>query len=71
MRFLAAILFVILFIIIIPVPAQSLDKFTTSINGTLIISDINPGAKVSSENGKFWCTYNIDAVTDEMACSVT
>ncbi len=45
---------------------SSIEKLTTSINGTIINSELNPSAKVSSENGKFWCTYNVLAVTDEM-----
>ena len=45
---------------------SSIEKLTTSINGTIISSDVNPSAKVSSENGKYWCTYDMLAVTDEM-----
>lgn len=50
----------------IVVAQTSLEKLSTSINGTIIRSDINPSAMVSSENGKYWCTYEITAVTDEM-----
>ncbi len=45
---------------------SSIDKLTTSINGTIIKSEINLSAKVSSENGKYWCTYEVLAATDEM-----
>ena len=45
---------------------SSIDKLTTSINGTIIYTDVNPSAKASSENGRFWCTYDVLAVTDEM-----
>jgi hypothetical protein len=47
--------------------AQSwLDNLSISINGTIINKEINPTAKVYSENGKFWCTYEVTAATDEM-----
>ena len=45
---------------------SSIENLTTSINGTIINSDANPSAMTSSENGKFWCTYDIFSVTDEM-----
>ena len=45
---------------------SSIDNLTTSINGTIISSGENPSAMVSSENGKYWCTYEVLAVTDEM-----
>ncbi|MGB5289348.1 MAG: hypothetical protein WBN42_12750, partial [Ignavibacteriaceae bacterium] len=45
---------------------SSIEKLTTSINGTIINLESNPSAKVSSENGKYWCTYEVIAVTDEM-----
>lgn len=45
---------------------SSIEKLTTSINGTIINSDVNPSAMVSSENGKYWCTYEVLAVTDAM-----
>src|SRR3972149_6891009 len=45
---------------------NSIEKLTTSINGTIINSDLNPVAMVSSENGKYWCTYEVTAATDEM-----
>ena len=45
---------------------SSLEKLTTSINGTIINSDVNSSAMVSSENDKYWCTYEVSAVTDEM-----
>ena len=44
----------------------SVDKLTTSINGTIINAEINPSAIFASENGKFWCNYEILAATDEM-----
>ena len=44
----------------------SVDKLTTSINGTIINSEVNSAAMVSSENGKYWCTYEVTAATDEM-----
>jgi|GEM_PF-574665 len=55
-----------LFISSINVAQSSLDKLTTSINGTIIYSDVNPSAMVSSENGVYWCTYEVFAATDEM-----
>jgi hypothetical protein len=48
------------------VAQSSIEKLTTSINGTIISSEPNPLAMVSSENGQYWCTYEINAVTDEM-----
>jgi len=44
----------------------SIEKLSTSINGTIIKSDLNPSAKVSSENGNYWCTYEVNSATDEM-----
>lgn len=44
--------------------AQS--EFTTSINGTIIHNSINSHAKKESENGIYWCNYEIKEVTDEM-----
>ena len=44
--------------------AQS--DFTASINGTIIRDKTNPKAKTESENGIYWCTYDIKEVTDEM-----
>ena len=45
---------------------SSIDNLTTSINGTIISSGENPSAMVSSENGEYWCTYEVVAATDEM-----
>ncbi|MCW8804807.1 MAG: M23 family metallopeptidase, partial [Ignavibacteriaceae bacterium] len=45
---------------------SSIENLTTSINGTIINSDANPSATVSSENGMYWCTYEVLTVTDEM-----
>ena len=45
---------------------SSIEKLTTSINGTIINSDVNPSAMVSSENNKYWCTYEVNVATDEM-----
>ena len=45
---------------------NKIEKLTTSINGTIILSETNPSAMVSSENGKYWCTYDIIAATDEI-----
>ena len=45
---------------------SSIEKLTTSINGTIINSDVNSSAMVSSENDKYWCTYEVIAATDEM-----
>jgi len=59
-------LLVSLLFISITLAQSSIEKLTTSINGTIIQSDLNPLAMVSSENGKFWCTYDILAVTDEI-----
>ena len=44
----------------------SVDKLTTSINGTIISAEIDPSAIFTSENGKFWCNYEVLAATDEM-----
>jgi len=41
-------------------------KLSASINGSIIIQDNFPKAKSISENGKYWCTYRVNAVTDEM-----
>lgn len=40
--------------------------YTASINGTIVKSKSHPNAKTESENGKFWCKYDIIEVTDEM-----
>jgi hypothetical protein len=45
---------------------ESIEKLNASINGTIINLETNPSAMISSENGMYWCTYNIIAVTDEM-----
>jgi len=45
---------------------SSIEKLSTSINGTIINTDANPSAMVSSENRKYWCTYEVAAATDEM-----
>jgi murein DD-endopeptidase MepM/ murein hydrolase activator NlpD len=45
---------------------SSIENLSTSINGTIINSDVNPTAMVSSENGKYWCTYDVLAATDEV-----
>ena len=45
---------------------NQIEKLTTSINGTIINSETNASAMVSSENGKYWCTYEVLAATDEM-----
>ena len=50
----------------ISVSQSSIEKLTTSINGTIINSELNPLAMVSSENGKYWCTYDVTGVSDEM-----
>ena len=42
------------------------NKLSASINGSIIIQDNFPEAKSISENGKYWCTYKVNAVTDEM-----
>ena len=62
-----------IFFLLLPLPfnftvfAQSqIEKLTTSINGTIIQSDLNPLAMVSSEIGNFWGSYDILAVSDEM-----
>jgi hypothetical protein len=47
--------------------AQSLvENLSTSINGTIVNSEVNPSAMVYSENGKYWCNYDIITVTDEI-----
>ncbi|MDZ7622905.1 MAG: hypothetical protein U5J96_00435 [Ignavibacteriaceae bacterium] len=46
---------------------SSIENLTTSINGTIISSDVNPSAIVSSENRKYWCIIDVlAAATDEM-----
>jgi len=45
---------------------DSVDNFTTSINGTIISSELNPKAMLTSENQKYWCTYEVSAAMDEM-----
>lgn len=48
-------------------PAQdSIEKLSTSINGTIINAEVNPSAIASSENGKYWCTYEVKSATDEI-----
>ncbi len=67
MRILTTLLLLIAFLVSSNNFAQSsIEKLTTSINGTIINSDLNPSAMVSSENGKYWCTYEVIAATDEM-----
>jgi hypothetical protein len=67
MRILATVSLLIAFLFSSIILAQSsIEKLTTSINGTIFYSDLNPSARVSSANGKFWCTYEVTAVTDEM-----
>ena len=67
MRFLTTLILLTGFLYSSTILAQSsIDGLTTSINGTIIYSDVNPSAMVSSEDGKFQCTYAIIAVTDEM-----
>ena len=67
MRFLTTLLLLTGFLFSSTNLAQSsIEKLTTSINGTIIYSDVNPSAQVSSENGRFWCTYDVLAASDEM-----
>jgi hypothetical protein len=66
MRKINLLILTALLLIINIYPQNSVEKLTTSINGTIINSDLNPTAMVSSENGKFWCTYEVLAATDEM-----
>ncbi|MCU0414551.1 MAG: hypothetical protein MUE91_09155, partial [Ignavibacteriaceae bacterium] len=67
MRILATVSLPIAFLFSSVILAQSsIEKLTTSINGTIINLNVNPSALVSSENGKYWCTYEVLAVTDEM-----
>ncbi len=40
--------------------------FTVSINGTIVNSKSHQESKSESENGVYWCTYDIKEVTDEM-----
>ena len=44
----------------------SQSDFNASVNGTIIKSKVHPLAKSESENGIYWCTYEIKEVTDEM-----
>lgn len=48
--------------------AQNLsEELTTSINGAIqSAAEANPAAMVSSENGAYWCSYEVLAVTDEI-----
>ena len=61
----------LLFIQFISVSAQDnrgdleLKDLSVSINGLIILPTINPDAKIISENGKYWCTFDIGKVTDE------
>jgi murein DD-endopeptidase MepM/ murein hydrolase activator NlpD len=41
-------------------------KLSASINGSIITQNSFPEAESISENSKYWCTYGINAVTDEM-----
>ncbi|NOH00369.1 MAG: T9SS type A sorting domain-containing protein [Ignavibacteriae bacterium] len=41
------------------------ENYTASINGKIIIDSPNHNIQVKSENGSFWCTFDIGAVTDE------
>jgi hypothetical protein len=67
MRILSTLSLLIAFLFSSIILAQSsIEKLTTSINGTIINSDVNPSAMVSSENGVYWCTYEVFAATDEM-----
>lgn len=67
MRILTTILLLIEFLFSSNIQAQSsFEKLTTSINGTIINAEVNPSAMVSSENGNYWCTYEVLAATDEM-----
>ena len=67
MRFVTIICLQFLILINFASLAQSwVDNLSTSINGTIINTEINPSAKVTSENGKFWCRYEVTAATDEM-----
>jgi len=48
-------------------PAQdSIEKLSTSINGTIINTEVNPSSMASSGNGKYWCTYEVKSATDEI-----
>ena len=42
------------------------NEYSTSINGTITKTNLNPEAKSESENGVYWCIYEIKEVTDEM-----
>ena len=64
MRTFAAFLLLIINSLILA--QESVDKLTTSINGTIISSELYPKAMVTSENQKYWCTYEVTAATDEM-----
>jgi hypothetical protein len=67
MRILVTVSLLIAFLFSYIILAQSsIEKLTTSINGTIINSEANLSAMVSSENGKYWCTYKVIAATDEM-----
>jgi hypothetical protein len=67
MRILSTFSLLIAFLFSSIILAQSsIEKLTTSINGTIINSEVNPSAMVSSENGAYWCTYEVFAATDEM-----
>jgi len=69
--FIAQTVLLLLLIQFISVSAQDnkadlkLNDLSVSFNGSLIHSTINPNAKIISENGKYWCTFDIGKVTDE------
>lgn len=42
-----------------------LKDLSVSINGSIILPTINHDAKIISENGKYWCTFDVGRVTDE------
>ncbi|MFC2092463.1 T9SS type A sorting domain-containing protein [Bacteroidota bacterium] len=61
----------LLLILIFSVSAQDnqrdleLKNLSVSFNGSIIHPTVNPNAKITSENGKYWCTFDIGIVTDE------
>ena len=55
-----------LFIISYSLSILAQSEYSASINGSLIKDKTNRAAKSESENGIYWCTYDIKAVSDEM-----
>ncbi|MBA4310874.1 MAG: hypothetical protein C0425_11155 [Chlorobiaceae bacterium] len=67
MRYIVLLLLIVLLFFVNTLYAQNVsERYTTSINGTIENIERNQFAKVTSENKKYWATYDIVAVTDAM-----